>query len=128
MLPVNSRLGYFAIVLFVVGCGILSRQIDVIPLWIGDILYAVMVYFGCCFLMPKVQAEKIPAIACAICFFVEILQLYQPEWLTAIRKTILGHYALGEGFLWSDLLTYTIGILLAWCLDKLVLRNAAVSE
>lgn len=90
-------------------------------------LYAVMIYFGCCFIFPKIRPEKIAIVALAICFFIEISQLYQPEWLTTIRKTKLGHYALGEGFLWSDLLAYAIGIATAGFLDLFLLRKAASS-
>ncbi|MGK4568796.1 DUF2809 domain-containing protein [Flavobacterium sp. 3HN19-14] len=124
----NKRLRYFTIVLVVVGCGILSRQIDLIPLCIGDMLYAVMVYFGCCFLLPWIQPQKTAIAALLICFVIEISQLYQAEWLVTIRKTYVGHYALGEGFLWSDLLAYIIGILTAFCIDLWLLRKPLPSK
>jgi hypothetical protein len=44
---------------------------------------------------------------------VEISQLYQAEWFNAIRITMPGRLILGQGFLWSDIISYTIGISIA---------------
>jgi hypothetical protein len=57
------------------------------------------------------------------CFDIEILQLVQIDWLLAIRKTTLGHYILGQGFLWLDLLCYVIGSFTAYYFDKLFLSS-----
>jgi len=51
------------------------------------------------------------------CFIIELLQLIDVNWLNSIRKTTLGHYALGQGFLWSDLLCYTMGVSIAFSID-----------
>ncbi len=37
-------------------------------------------------------------------------QLYHAEWIDSIRATTLGGLVLGYGFLWSDLVAYTIGV------------------
>ena len=37
-----------------------------------------------------------------------------------IRSTFLGHMLLGQGFLWSDLLAYTIGIAVIYGLTALI--------
>jgi Protein of unknown function (DUF2809) len=50
-------------------------------------------------------------------YCIEISQLYQADWINAIRHTKLGGLVLGFGFLWSDLLMYSIGISLAFLLD-----------
>ena len=60
--------------------------------------------------MPHFRAPALAAIACAIAFSVELLQLYHTPWLNAIRDTLPGRLVLGQGFLFSDLLCYTIGI------------------
>lgn len=49
-------------------------------------------------------------LALAICYGVELSQLIQVSWLVAIRRTTIGHLILGQGFLWSDLVAYTIGV------------------
>jgi hypothetical protein len=119
----NNRFSYFILILFTVILGILSRKIDGIPNFFGDILYAVMVYFGMCFLFPNYDQKKTIILALLICYCIEFLQLYRAQWILSIRKTTLGHYALGQSFLWSDLVYYAIGVLFArafciFCLKK----------
>ena len=113
----GNRLNYFILILFVLILGILSRKISNIPLFIGDVLYAVLIYFGLRFLFIHLKTHKTFLLSLLFCFSIEILQLVQIDWLIAIRKTTLGHYILGEGFLWSDLLCYIIGTLLAFLID-----------
>lgn len=113
----NERLKYFILFLLVLILGILSRKINCIPLFIGDILYAVLIYFGFRFLIVKSEKSTSLLFSLLFCFGIEFLQLVQIEWLIAIRKTTLGHYILGQGFLWLDLLCYIIGTLLAFLID-----------
>ena len=113
----NVRLYYFISILLILILGILSRKISGIPLFIGDILYAVLIYFGLRFLFIHFKTYKIFLLSLLFCFSIEILQLVQIDWLIAIRKTTLGHYVLGVGFLWLDLLCYIIGTLLAFLID-----------
>ena len=113
----NTRFLYFILIFFVIVLGIASRKIDSIPLFFGDILYAVMIYFGVRMFFINLNFKKSAALALAVCFCIEFLQLYRAEWMLAIRRTTLGHYVLGEGFLWSDLGFYTIGVLIAVLID-----------
>ena len=113
----GNRLNYFILILFVLILGILSRKISNIPLFIGDVLYAVLIYFGLRLLFIHLNTHKTFLLSLLFCFGIEILQLVQIDWLIAIRKTTLGHYILGQGFLWSDLLCYIIGTLLAFLID-----------
>lgn len=113
----NERLKYFILFLLVLILGILSRKINCIPLFIGDILYAVLIYFGFRFLIMDSKKSTSLLFSLLFCFGIEFLQLVQIEWLIAIRKTTLGHYILGQGFLWLDLLCYIIGTLLAFLID-----------
>lgn len=119
----NERLNYFISILLILILGILSRKISGIPLFIGDILYAVLIYFGFRFLIIDSKKSTSLLLSLLFCFGIEILQLVQIDWLIAIRKTTLGHYILGEGFLWIDLLCYVVGTLMAYYLDKLFLSS-----
>ncbi|WP_297868970.1 DUF2809 domain-containing protein [uncultured Flavobacterium sp.] len=119
----NERLNYFISILLILILGILSRKISGIPLFIGDILYAVLIYFGFRFLIMDSKKSTSLLLSLLFCFGIEILQLVQIDWLIAIRKTTLGHYILGEGFLWIDLLCYVVGTLMAYYLDKLFLSS-----
>lgn len=113
----KKRLTYFILVLLILILGISSRKINGIPLLIGDVLYAVLIYFGLRFLFIHLNSYKTFVLSLLFCFTIEILQLVQVDWLITIRKTTLGHYILGEGFLWLDLLCYTIGSLIAFLID-----------
>jgi hypothetical protein len=113
----NNRLYYFLALFITLILGILSRKTTVVPLFIGDILYAVLIYFGFRFLIIKSKKSTSLLFSLLFCFGIEFLQLVQIDWLIAIRKTTLGHYILGQGFLWLDLLCYVIGSLLAFLID-----------
>ena len=114
----KTRLFYFILILFVIVLGIASRKIDGIPLFFGDSLYAVMIYFGVRMFFINLNFKKSALLALSVCFCIEFLQLYRAEWMLAIRRTTLGHYVLGEGFLWSDLGFYTIGVIIAVLIDS----------
>ena len=119
----NNRLNYFTLIILVMILGIVSSKISNIPLFIGDVLYAVLIYFGFRFLIMDSRKSTSLLLSLLFCFGIEILQLVQIDWLIAIRKTTLGHYILGEGFLWLDLLCYVIGSLVTYYFDKLFLSS-----
>ena len=113
----NSRIRYFILVLIVIALGITSRKMEGVPTFFGDTLYAVMVYFGMRMLFVNFNIKKTAILALIFCFSIEFLQLYDAEWMLQIRRTTLGHYALGQGFLWSDLGFYTLGTVMAFLID-----------
>ncbi|SHL19103.1 ribosomal maturation YjgA family protein [Flavobacterium xanthum] len=114
----NQRVTYLILILTIILLGLFSRTFTFIPLCIGDILYAAMIYFMVRFLLLKTSKLKIAWIAIAICFAIEFSQLYQSEWIIAVRKTVPGHYILGQGFLFSDLIASIFGVLTAFILDR----------
>lgn len=75
-----------------------------------------MIYFGMRFIFID-RYKKSIFLALLLCFLIECFQLYTAEWMVSIRKTIVGQYVLGQGFLWSDLVYYTIGVALAFLVD-----------
>lgn len=114
----KTRIKYFLLIATTIVIGLLSRHFKVIPLFIGDILWATMVYFIMRFLfINKSQAFVISA-SLLFCFAIEFSQLYKAPWINGIRHTLFGRLVLGEGFLWSDLLCYVVGIALAVLIDK----------
>lgn len=118
----KSRISYFLAFLFTIFLGILSRKISFIPLWIGDFLYAVMIYFLIRIFLFNKKASIVLLFSLVSCYAIELLQLYQAEWIIDLRKTLFGKYVLGQGFLWSDLLAYTIGIIFIYLLEKIILK------
>lgn len=113
-----KNLKYPILVLLIIILGILSRKFSFIPLFVGDLLYAMMIYF-----IVRIFAKKTSLLVSAIltlfiCFSIEFLQLYQSNWMVEIRKTTFGHYVLGQGFLWSDLVAYVFGVSIGYFIDK----------
>jgi hypothetical protein len=102
----------------VVIAGLLSRRAPGLPLWVGDALWALMIYLLVRLVFMKAMPLKVAAISLATCFIVEFSQLYQAPWINQIRATTLGHLVLGQGFLWSDLAAYTLGVITGFLLDK----------
>lgn len=118
----KSRIYYFIVFLSIIFLGILSRKISFIPLWIGDFLYAVMIYFLVRIFLPFKKAYLIAFTSLLICYGIEFLQLYQAEWIVELRKTLFGRYVLGQGFLWSDILAYTFGITVSLAVEKIIFK------
>ncbi|MNQ87516.1 hypothetical protein D3C85_1027420 [compost metagenome] len=118
----QSRIYYFLVFLCIILFGILSRKISFIPLWIGDFLYAVMIYFLVRVFFPSKKFFFIILLSLFICYCIEFLQINQSEWIVHLRKTLLGRYVLGQGFLWSDILAYTFGIAIAFITEKSFLK------
>ncbi len=118
----KSRICYFLVFLSIIFFGILSRKISFIPLWIGDFLYAVMIYFLVRIFFPSKKYFFIILLSLFICYGIEFLQLYQGEWMVELRKTLLGRYVLGQGFLWSDILAYTFGIVTTFIIENYFLK------
>ena len=118
----HPRFLYFIITIVVVSLGILSRKISGIPLFIGDILYAVMIYFGCRMLFINENNLVKILSPLLLCYLIELQQLYHNEWINSIRDTTFGHYVLGQGFLWSDLVCYTFGVAMAFWIDWKAVR------
>ncbi|WP_270647593.1 DUF2809 domain-containing protein [Paeniclostridium hominis] len=120
----KNRISYFIITIIIMFMGLLSRKFmfifprNIAP-FIGDMLWAMMVYFGFRFLFPKLNITKSLVLAFLFSFSIEISQLYQAQWINNIRNTIIGGLILGHGFLFEDLISYIIGIILGCAVDKL---------
>lgn len=123
----KNRLFYLLLTLLIIIIGILSRKISFIPFFIGDLLYAIMVYFGIRFLFKNLSRNKSAIIAMLTCYCIELLQLCSADWINKIKATTLGRYALGQGFLWSDLIAYSVGILIVYYADKLVIEKKSMN-
>lgn len=118
----KSRISYFLAFLFTIFLGILSRKISFIPVWIGDFLYAIMIYFLIRIFLFNKKASIVLLLSLVSCYAIEFLQLYQGVEMIELRKTLFGKYVLGQGFLWSDILAYTIGITFIYLLEKIILK------
>lgn len=107
---IRTRLQYFIAVAGVIALGLLSRKFAFIPPGVGDALWALMIYLMARFIWIKAPAKNVAVYSLMFCFAIEFSQLYQAPWINTIRQTLPGRLILGQGFLWSDLLAYTVGV------------------
>ncbi|MBU6136051.1 ribosomal maturation YjgA family protein [Clostridium tertium] len=123
----RSRIIYLLLTLTTMCFGLVSRKyINYLPSFIGkyagDTLWATMVYLGLAFLFNRFNIRKIIIFSLIFSYGIEISQLYQGEWINKIRNTLIGALILGRGFLFSDLICYTVGIFIGIIIDKLIFR------
>jgi len=120
----RRRIHSLILPVLVVAAGMASRKWvtflpDFLSAYVGDTLWALMVYLILRFVRPANSISKHAWIALTFLFAIEISQLYQAAWINAIRHTTLGGLVLGFSFLGSDLLCYTacvwVGVLQEWC-------------
>jgi hypothetical protein len=85
---------------------------------LGDALWAAMVAWCIAAVVPAMRLPWRAAVALAFCFAIEFSQLIHLPALDALRRTRVGHLALGSGFDPRDLAAYAIGVLAAVLLDR----------
>jgi hypothetical protein len=105
----SIRAFYAMLILIVIVAGILSRKVPGVPLIVGDMLYAVMMYLIVRFMLIRLNYWKTGIISLSICCLIELSQLCTAPWINQLRNNNLGALVLGHGFLWSDIAAYTIG-------------------
>ena len=113
--------------------GLASRQPPlvgwpVIGTYGGDAAWAMAAYAGWRLLRPADALLVTAGLALLTAFTVEIAQLVRVDWLDTIRSTRLGALLLGRGFLWSDLVAYAVGTVLATGLDAATRRLAGLRD
>ena len=121
----RNRILYLILtIITIIILGLLSRKVQGLPQIIssysGDALWALMVFFLFSFLFNKKSTIFILVISIIFSYGIEISQLYHAPWIDSIRATTLGGLILGFGFLWSDLICYTVGIVIGAIIDKII--------
>jgi len=117
------RVKYFILIGVIIVLGLLSRKFHFVPLWVGDVLWATMVYFMVRFFYVRPSIIRIAIISIIISYAIEFSQLYKAEWIDSLRNTFLGQKILGDTFFWGDLLAYTAGILLGVIIDIVITKK-----
>ena len=129
----RCRLIYVMAILLTIALGLFSRSDIVrmpafITLYVGDSLWALMVFWGVCLLRPGWNTAQQVLLAILISYAVEFSQLYHSQWLDEIRNTKLGALILGFGFKISDLIAYAVGIGVGAVLNSLIMNIFFKSE
>jgi hypothetical protein len=131
----RSRWPYLAFALLVLILGYSARYYSaVLPAFIGtyapDTLWALLVFLLIASVKPGMTTWRTALIALFFTYTIELSQCYQAPWINHIRATRLGGLVLGHGFLWSDVLCYSVGIGIGALLGGLLFhqrrRNPAI--
>ena len=77
-------------------------------IWAGQFLFFLRIIFA------RTSLVRLAIMNFVLGALVEVSQLYQAPWINNIRSTAIGAALLGLGFLWSDLICYAIGTILAY--------------
>jgi hypothetical protein len=110
----RNRLPWIVLMAIVIALG-LGTRLPALPFppsfsgYLGDTLWALAVYVGCCLLFPSLSTMKIATLAAMTSLLVEFSQLYHAPWIDSTRSTTLGHLVLGSGFDSIDLVCYAAG-------------------
>ena len=118
----SSRITYLTAAIAVVVLGLSSRRYSrVLPEFLasyaGDTLWALTAFLGVGMLFRRWSTLRVCVTALLFAFAIELSQLYHSPWVDQIRRTMVGGFVLGYGFLWSDLLCYVVGISIGCTLD-----------
>ena len=104
--------------------GLASRrffgEIWFVKAYAGDVLWALMVFFGLASIVNQWSIKAIALATLLFSFSIEFSQLYHVPWIDNLRATRLGALVLGFSFVWSDLLCYSIGVILGFLIETYV--------
>lgn len=92
---------------------------------LGDALWAMMIAWWLGAIAPGLRLPRRAIAALAICFAVELSQLYHSPVIDALRETTIGHLVLGSGFDPRDLVSYAAGVVATALLEFAVMRYRA---
>jgi len=97
-------------------------------LWFNDygagVLYEVFWCLVVFFFIPwKRNAVRVAVAVFIVTCALEILQLWHPPFLQAIRSTFLGSALLGTTFVWWDFPHYALGCLIGWALMRILAQK-----
>ncbi|HMS66246.1 MAG TPA: DUF2809 domain-containing protein [Ignavibacteria bacterium] len=127
----RNRTVYFILIIITVILGLGTRKYSnnlnsFIAEYSGDTLWAMMLFFIFGFIFSKYSTLHIALLSLLFSWVIEFSQLYQANWINAIRSTKLGGLVLGYGFLFSDLVCYSAGIFIGVCLEKYVFKRVSI--
>jgi hypothetical protein len=119
----RNRLLYFVGSCLVAALGMASRRYAsaepaFLARYAGDTLWAVMVFGVVGLLAAGWSSSRVALATLVVCYAIEGSQLYHASWIDTIRDTRFGGLVLGYGFLWSDIICYTVGVALCVGLEQ----------
>ncbi|WP_248926223.1 DUF2809 domain-containing protein [Paenibacillus hamazuiensis] len=129
----KARAKYILAVIVTIVLGLGSRTNtsllpDFVAKHFGDALWAAMIYFGIRVWLIRTPLPIAFALCLGFCYVIELSQLYQADWIVHIRNTLIGGLILGKGFLYADLIRYTVGAAAAFALDYTLIATKRPKE
>ena len=106
-------------IVLLIPLGLLSRRVHALPDETGDALWAMMVFCFWRIVLARRSLRLVAVVSLVHAYLVEFSQLLNFTWLVSFRNTFIGHMMLGQGFLWIDLVAYTVGVICIYWAYKL---------
>lgn len=121
------RITYFILFIFFIWLALATRHYKdwfhpLIVKYGGDIIWAGAFLLLLRVIFIKVRVWKLAVWCYTLGVLDELSQLINTNWANSVRSTTIGRLMFGVGFVWSDLLCYAIGTLLAWGLIEVMER------
>lgn len=121
-------INYLILIIVAAVLGILSRKYgSVLPEFLatytGDTMWAFALYFLLSLFLLKRSFSFRFWLTCLIALIDELSQFFHTPWLDELRSTTVGALVLGNTFVWTDLLCYLAGAVLAVIVDYVFIRT-----
>ncbi len=127
------RLILFSLLLFLIPIGIMSKFYQgFFENWfnnsLGGILYVIVWITLVLLIQPRLNPKWVSVWVFLATAFIEILQLWHPPFLEAIRSTLIGRLFLGTTFVFSDFIYYAVGCVLGGWILALIKSRFVISQ
>ncbi|NQV02092.1 MAG: DUF2809 domain-containing protein [Bacteroidia bacterium] len=115
-------INYLILIAVAAFLGILSRTYgtilpEFVASYAGDTMWAFALYYVIALLALKSSFSFKFFWTCILSAIDEFSQLYHAPWIDELRNTTVGALTLGNTFVWTDLLCYLAGAVLAVIVD-----------
>lgn len=126
-----KRYNYIFIAVITLVIGLSSRKFgnylpDFLQEYSGDAMWALMIYWGFRFIIYNKLLYHAAIYSWILSVLIEFSELYKAPWIKEIRATTIGGLILGFDFAVTDIICYSVGILLVFCLDKFLFNKPTV--
>jgi hypothetical protein len=112
------KIVYAVLVVFFIWLAFATRKhhewfCQLLVIYGGDVIWAGMFLLFLRIFFAKVSLWKLAIVCYLLGAADEFTQMYHAPWIDNIRRTVIGGALLGHGFLWSDIVCYAVGTVLA---------------
>lgn len=124
----RSRIIFACAIVFLCASALYVRKIsgtdpNFFNVYYPDTAWTMAVYCGFGLLFDRGVKLNFPA-ALIFSYLIEISQLFSTPFLNAARANVIGGLILGYGFLWSDIVCYTVGALICFAVEMTIRKTA----